>query len=101
MKKKVFSQLGPLVIIVIITWQFTEKSGPAVNMIKVPVKSGQFVIAVTTTGELEAENSERIRGPENLRSLSIFNDIKINDLVPEGTIRGFGRFCGRPRPHRS
>ncbi len=92
MKKKVLIPLGALVIIVIIIWQFTGKSGPAVNMIKVPVKSGQFVIAVTTTGELEAENSERIRGPENLRSLRIFNDIKINDLVPEGTIVDSGDF---------
>jgi len=92
MKKKVIIPLSALLIILIIIWQFTGKSGPTLNMIKVPVKSGEFKIAVTTTGELEAENSERIRGPQNLRSLRIFNDIKINDLVPEGTIVDSGDF---------
>src|SRR5512136_2024521 len=47
---------------------------------------GQFEIVVTTTGELQAENSTDIRGPEfsqlrNIRGM----DIKIQDLVPEGT----------------
>ena len=50
------------------------------------VKKGEFEIIVTTTGELQAENSIDIRGPEmaqnrNIRSM----DIKIQDLVPEGT----------------
>jgi hypothetical protein len=49
-------------------------------------KRGQFDIIVTTTGELQAENSTDIRGPEftqlrNIRGM----DIKIQDLVPEGT----------------
>jgi multidrug efflux pump subunit AcrA (membrane-fusion protein) len=92
MKKKVIIPLIALVIIFIIIWQFTGKSGPTTNMIKVPVQSGLFKIAVTTTGELEAESSESIRGPENLRSLRIFNDIKINELVAEGTIVDSGDF---------
>ena len=92
MKKKVLIPLVALAIILVIIWQFTGESGPAVNMIKVPVKSGEFKIAVTTTGELEAKNSERIRGPQNLRSLRIFNDIKINKLIPEGTIVDSGDF---------
>ena len=92
MKKKVLIPLIALAIIIIIIWQFTGKSGSAISLIKVPVKSGEFKIAVTTTGELEAENSERIRGPQNLRSLRIFNDIKINKLIPEGTIVDSGDF---------
>jgi hypothetical protein len=92
MKKKVLIPLVALAIILVIIWQFTGESGPDVNMIKVPVKSGEFKIAVTTTGELKAENSVKIRGPQNLRSLRIFNDIKINDLIPEGTIVDSGDF---------
>jgi len=47
---------------------------------------GQFDIIVTTTGELQAENSTDIRGPEIAQSRNIrAMDIKITDLVPEGT----------------
>ncbi|MFA5848566.1 MAG: efflux RND transporter periplasmic adaptor subunit [Bacteroidales bacterium] len=47
---------------------------------------GQFDIIVTTTGELQAKQSTDIYGPElaqgrNFRSM----DIKITDMVPEGT----------------
>ena len=49
-------------------------------------KKGQFDIVVTTTGELQAENSTDIRGPEFTQSRNIrAMDIKITDLVPEGT----------------
>jgi hypothetical protein len=49
-------------------------------------KRGQFDIIVNTTGELMAENSTDIRGPEFTQSRNIrVMDIKIQDLVPEGT----------------
>jgi hypothetical protein len=83
MKKKILIIAGAVILLVVILWQFTGESGTAQKMIKVPVKSGQFKIVVTTTGELEAKSSEDIRGPENLRPLGIYNDIKINKLIPE------------------
>lgn len=47
---------------------------------------GQFDIVVTTTGELQAENSTDITGPEFAQSRNIrAMDIKITDLVAEGT----------------
>ncbi len=52
----------------------------------VEAMKGQFDIVVTTTGELQAENSTDIRGPEFTQSRNIrAMDIKITDLVPEGT----------------
>ncbi len=52
----------------------------------VEAQKGQFDIVVTTTGELQAETSTDIVGPEfamnrNIRAM----DIKITDMVPEGT----------------
>jgi HlyD family secretion protein len=49
-------------------------------------EKGQFDIVVTTTGELQAKNSTDIAGPDfsqarNIRAM----DIKITDMVPEGT----------------
>lgn len=47
---------------------------------------GNFDIIVTTTGELQARNSTDITGPDFAQSRNIrAMDIKITDLVPEGT----------------
>jgi HlyD family secretion protein len=47
---------------------------------------GQFDIVVTTTGELQAKKSTDIYGPEFTQSRNIrAMDIKITDMVPEGT----------------
>jgi HlyD family secretion protein len=72
------------IIILIIFNKATSKKD--VTNLYVQAKKGQFDIVVTTTGELQAENSTDIRGPEfsqlrNIRGM----DIKIQDLVPEGT----------------
>jgi len=50
------------------------------------VRKGDFEVVVTTTGELQAEVSTDIKGPEGLSSRNMrFGSIKISDLVPEGT----------------
>jgi hypothetical protein len=50
------------------------------------VQQGEFEVVVTTTGELQAEVSTDIKGPEGLASRNMrFGGIKISDLVPEGT----------------
>jgi HlyD family secretion protein len=51
------------------------------------VQKGQFDIAVTSAGELIAEKSVEIKGPEIAmgRDIRFFN-IKITDLIPEGTV---------------
>ena len=50
----------------------------------VPVKRGHFEASITTTGELQAENSTEIKGPQSLRRAGIWR-VPITDLVPEGT----------------
>jgi len=52
----------------------------------VEAKQGLFEIVVSTTGELQAENSQDIKGPDFTQSRQIrAAEIKITDLVPEGT----------------
>ena len=53
--------------------------------ITVKVEEGVFNVVVSTTGELQALNSVDIRGPEDLRQVRV-HDVKIVDLVPEGTV---------------
>src|SRR5665648_157873 len=50
-------------------------------------KTGEFEIAVTATGELMAENSLDIKGPEFATRRDIRStNIRIQDLVAEGTM---------------
>ncbi len=50
------------------------------------VHQGDFEVVVTTTGELQAEVSTDIKGPEMLSSRNMrISNIKIQDLIPEGT----------------
>lgn len=52
---------------------------------------GEFVVDVTTTGELRAKQSVEIRGPQGGRDIRLFN-LTIQRLIPEGTIVQKGDF---------
>lgn len=54
-------------------------------------QQGRFEVVVTTTGELQAQNSVDISGPSGARKAGIFQ-LKITRLVPEGTIVAPGDF---------
>jgi len=87
MKKSVIivSVVVVLVIIALIVFSQVSSKKDIMNLF-VEAQSGQFDIVVTTTGELQAENSTDIYGPEFSQSRNIRSmDIKITDLVPEGT----------------
>src|SRR5512133_3792805 len=87
MKKTVIIS-GIVVIVVIIAAIVIGKirSKGDVSNLYAEAKRGAFDIIVTTTGELQAKNSTDISGPEFTQSRNIrAMDIKITDLVPEGT----------------
>lgn len=72
------------IIILIVISKVTSKKDVA-NLYAQSEK-GQFDIVVTTTGELQAKKSTDISGPEFTQSRNIrAMDIKITDMVPEGT----------------
>ncbi len=86
-RKNTIILLGSLIVIIFFVWYFSSGDDTTGSTIKVEVKSGQFVIDVTTTGELEARNSENIMGPNNqkLRNARIYQ-LTIEDIVPDGTV---------------
>ncbi len=85
-RKNIFILLG-LLLLVFLVWYFTRPSKSVGESIKVPVKQGEFVIDVTTTGELEARSSEKIMGPNpaGLRNARIWQ-YRIEDIIPDGTV---------------
>lgn len=49
------------------------------------VQEGEFIVTVSTAGELRASNSVQIQGPMEMQRAGAFN-VKITSLVPEGTL---------------
>ncbi len=87
MKKSVIITgiVAVIAIIILIVIGKAAKNKDVANLY-VEAKKGQFEIVVSTTGELQAENSADIKGPDFSQSRQIrAADIKITDMVPEGT----------------
>lgn len=61
------------------------------------VQKGNFVSEVITSGEAQSTSLKKINGPENLRKFKL-RDIKIQDLVPEGSIVKVGDYVARLDP---
>ncbi len=74
------------VVVLLIVYSVLSKDESA-RLLEVPVEYGTFEVIVSVTGELQAKNSTEIRAPMELRNREFrFRSIKIQDLIPEGTI---------------
>lgn len=87
MKKTILISVVVVVVaVIVIIFLSRATSKKDITNLYAEVTKGQFDIIVTTTGELQAENSTDIRGPELAQSRNIrVMDIKIQDLIAEGT----------------
>lgn len=82
-----------IVVIALAFWFFKGPSIVGDVLIEAKVQKGNFVAEVHSTGQLQAENSTSINVPTELssRRINIF-EIKITDLVEEGTVVKAGDF---------
>jgi hypothetical protein len=79
------------IIILIVVSKVNSKKD--ISNLYAEAKKGQFDIVVTTTGELQAKKSNDIMGPDFTQSRNIrVMDIKITDMVPEGTVVKMGDY---------
>ena len=95
MKKLIYISIGIITVLIISVIIFNKVTGgEKTDYLKVKIKKGEFEILVTTTGELQAENSEDITAPQKLRTSRHlrFGQIKIQDLIPEGTVVEEGEY---------
>ncbi len=90
-KKKWIIIIASLILLALVIWIVLKNRAEDENLISTQVQKGTFVINVTTTGELEAKNSENIYGPDNLRNVRIWQ-YKISNIIPEGTVVDSGDF---------
>src|SRR5918999_3997019 len=61
------------------------------------VKSGDFRVIVTTTGELRARKAVQIQGPPNMQAAQVYQT-RISSLVAEATVVKAGRPVPGPGP---
>jgi multidrug efflux pump subunit AcrA (membrane-fusion protein) len=80
-----------IIVAIVVVYYFFGTDTKSSETIEVPVSFGEFKIAVTTTGELEAKSSEKISGPKNLRDFRIWQ-LTIDDIVPDGTVVDSGDY---------
>lgn len=89
-KKNILLIVFTLTVLVLI-WIFFPAAKDN-RSITTKVSKGQFIISVTTTGELDAKNSTEINGPSNLQNVEIWSDIKLENIVDEGTVVDSGDY---------
>ncbi len=84
-----YSVLG--MILVSFVWYFSASGTTAKSDVLVSPTKGQFLVTVTTTGELQAKSSIDIKGSDNARAAGIWQ-MKITNIIPEGTVIKKGDF---------
>lgn len=97
MKRKHVIWLVLGVVALILVWIIAPGSESGSAGIVVSAKEGEFVIDVTTTGELEAKNSVQILGPRGTRNFRIWN-MTIQDIIDEGTVVEKGDYVAKLDP---
>lgn len=90
-KNLIFVIAGSILAIVILYFIFSPVATGLGGDIIVPVRSGQFTVEITTTGELKAQRSVQILGPTRARQFRV-NQLTIERMVDEGTVVKKGDF---------
>ncbi|TMM28643.1 HlyD family efflux transporter periplasmic adaptor subunit [Polaribacter aestuariivivens] len=96
-KKRIAIIAVASVIIIYLAYNYFSPTSEDSLYLTAKVQKGNFVSEVITSGEAQSTSSKEIKGPDNLRKFRL-RDIKIQDLVPEGTLVKKGDYVGRLDP---
>lgn len=89
--RKFWFMLPAAVVAIAASWYYFSGNKQGSTGLTAKVEFGDFSINVTTTGELEAKNSENILGPNGLREARIWQ-VQISDIIAEGSIVDSGQY---------
>jgi multidrug efflux pump subunit AcrA (membrane-fusion protein) len=79
----ILAALGAIAGAYYFTSSQSDESGQ--NNLIVPVDEGPLLVRIHASGELQAKRSEKIKGPDGLRTVGLYQ-VTIEDLVAEGTV---------------
>jgi len=91
MKLRAWIFLGISVVSIVVFFIFGLNDTENEEIPLAEVMEGEFLIEITTTGELQAEKSQLITAPASLGILRLQN-VKITDMVSEGTLVDSGQY---------
>src|SRR5215212_8888555 len=78
--------VAALLMLATVAWYaWPSSSSAAEATLSAPVKSGEFKVLVTTTGELRARKFVQVSGPATAQSVQVYQT-KIASIVPEGSL---------------
>ena len=89
--KRILISIGILLILSATAYAVFFRDTKINNDILLEVKKNDFEVNILTTGELRSKSMTMISAPTKLRQLGIYQ-IKIADMVPEGTLVKEGAF---------
>ena len=93
MNKKKIIIVATVLLVIILGIVLTRGKKSTETKIYAKVSKGPFEVLVSVTGELEAMNKENIMAPSELRSEFVrIYQVKIQDLVPEGSLVDSGEY---------
>jgi multidrug efflux pump subunit AcrA (membrane-fusion protein) len=90
-RRPLLSALTGGAVFLLLGWLILRPGAVASSEILVRPVFGQFLVTVTTSGELQAKSSINIMGPEQARAANIWQ-MKLTNIVPEGTVVKKGVF---------
>jgi multidrug efflux pump subunit AcrA (membrane-fusion protein) len=79
------------VLVVTFILYLSAGGAAAKSDVSVMPSKGEFLVTVTTTGELQAKSSINIMGSENARAAGVWQ-MKLTNIIPEGTVVKKGDF---------
>ncbi len=94
MNKKKLIIWGAIVLAIILFFTFLSNNTDQETTLTTEVVKGTFLDEVIISGEAQSTSSKQINGPSNARRFGLYQ-IKIQDLVPEGTVVKKGGYIGK------
>jgi HlyD family secretion protein len=94
MNKRKAAYIVGAVVLLIVIYSFFRNSNDKDVLLTTKVVKGAFLSEVFISGEAQSTSSKQINGPSNARRFGLYN-IKIQDLVAEGTTVKKGDYIGK------
>jgi len=95
-KKRLFLFATSIIVLFFLFLYFNSNDEEDVT-ITTEVLKGDFLNEVIISGEAQSTSLKKINGPSDIRKFKL-RDVKIQDLIPEGTVVKIGDYVGRLDP---
>ena len=97
MNKKKLLLFGIPVVLILVGYTLFGNTADEDVAITTKVVKGDFVNEVIISGEAQSTSLKKINGPDDIRKFKL-RDVKIQDLIPEGSLVKEGDYVGRLDP---